>query len=490
VGRSIVSLRAKALRGVLWNLVEVLGTQGTAFLVFVLLARLLQPASFGLVALAGSVIMVLQIFVEAGFSTAIIRSEDVTDQKLNTAFWIGVGVALVLVLALSLSASGVAALYGTRELTPVLRALAWIMLFSSLSAVHTALLVRKLDFRAKALRRLVAVIAGGVAGVALALLDYGVWALVGKQAVEGLVDCLVVWRTSPWRPGRDVSRDDARELLSFGKNMVGSSLVTFLNRSADDMIIGVFLGPVALGYYAVAYRANVAVTEVALRATSRTAIPVFAKLQAEPERLREAYYSALEFAALVACPIFLGLSATAPEVCLTMFGAEWAESVRPMQVLGLAGIGAAINLYLGPMLIAVGQPTAFFRFSLGQGILNVIAFGIAVRWGIVAVAWAFVARSLITFPVVLWLMRRAIGSDPRRILGLVSAPAAAALGMLGAVAAARPALVGLPTIVNLGLLILVGAVTYLALMALFGRRTIERFVGMLRSARSMRTLGT
>jgi polysaccharide transporter, PST family len=485
-----VSLKAKALRGVLWNLVEVLGTQGTAFLVFVLLARLLQPAAFGLVALAGTVIMVLQIFVEAGFSTAIVRADEITDQKLNTAFWIGVGVALLLVLGLSLSAGTVSALYGAPELAPVLRALAWIMLFSSLSAVHTALLVRKLDFRSKALRRLVAVLAGGAAGVTLALMDYGVWALVGKQAVEGLVDCLVVWRTSPWRPGRDVTKKDARELFAFGKNMVGSSLVTFLNRSADDLIIGVFLGPVALGYYAVAYRANVAVTEVALRATSRTAVPVFAKLQAEPERLREAYYSALEFAALVACPIFLGLSATAPEVCLTMFGSDWAPSVRPMQVLGIAGLGAAIHLYLGPILIAVGQPTAFFRFSLAQGILNVIAFGIAVRWGIVAVAWAFVARSLLTFPVVLWLMRRAIGTEARRILGLVSAPTLASLGMLGAVAAARPALAGLPTIVTLGALVLVGAVSYLALMTLFGRRTVERFVGMLRSARSMRAAGT
>jgi O-antigen/teichoic acid export membrane protein len=427
---SSVSLKARALRGVLWNLVEVLGTQGTAFLVFVLLARLLQPASFGLVALAGSVIMVLQIFVEAGFSTAIVRAEEVTEQKLNTAFWIGVGVALLLVLALSLSAS-VAALYGTPGLAPVLRALAWIMLFSSLSAVHTALLVRKLDFRSKALRRLVAVIAGGIAGVTMALLDYGVWALVGKQAVEGLVDCL-----------------------------------------------------------AVAYRANVAVTEIALRATSRTAIPVFAKLQGEPDRLRDGYYAALELAALVACPIFLGLSATAPEVCLTMFGAEWAESVRPMQVLGLAGLGAAINLYLGPILIAVGQPTAFFRFSLAQGILNVIAFGIAVHWGIVAVAWAFVARSLVTLPAVIWLMRRAIGADARRILGLVSAPVAASLAVLGTIAAARPALAGLPTIVSLGVLIVVGALTYLALMAVLGRRTVERFLVMLRSARSMRAAGT
>ena len=484
-----MSLKAKALRGVLWNLVEVVSTQGTAFVVFVLLARLLEPRAFGLVALAGTVIMVLTIFVEAGFSTAIVRAKEVTDEKLNTAFWIGVGTAALLVLGLSLSAGWVAAMYATPELAPVLRALAWIMLFSSLSAVHTALLVRKLDFRAKALRRLVAVVAGGAAGITLGLLGYGVWALVGKAAIEGLIDCLVVWRTSPWRPGLAVTRKDARELFAFGKSMVGSSLVTLLNRSADDMIIGFFLGPVALGYYAVAYRANVAVTEVALRATSRTAVPVFSKLQAEPERLREAYYSALEFAALVACPVFLGLSATAPEVCMAMFGAEWAPSVRPMQVLGLAGLGAAVNLYVGPILIAVGKPTAFFRFSLGQGILNVLCFVIAVQWGIVAVAWAFVARTLLTFPAVLWLLRSAIGADARRILGLVSAPAVASLAMLGAVSAARQVLTGLPTLLLLAVLMLVGAVTYLALMSLIARSTVARFLGMLRTARSVPTAG-
>ena len=485
-----MSLKAKALRGVLWTLVEVLGTQGTAFLVFVLLARLLDPGAFGLVALAGTVITVLNIFVEAGFSTAIVRSEEISDRKLNTAFWIGVGDAALLVGLLSLSAGWVSKAYGTPELAPVLRALAWVMLFSSISAVHNALLVRKLEFRSKALRRLIAVAAGGIAGVTLALLDYGVWALVGKQAVEGLVDCLVVWRTSPWRPGRDVSKQDARELFTFGKNMVGSNMVRFINRSADDMIIGMFLGPVALGYYAVAFRANVAVTEVALRATSRTALPVFAKLQGDPARMRDAFYQALELATLVACPVFLGLSATAPEVCLTMFGADWAPSIRPMQVLGLAGVGLAINLYVGPILIAVGQPNVFFRFSLGQGILNVLCFLVAVRWGIEAVAWAFVARTVLVFPAVLWLLRRAIGVSPRRTLALIAAPTFASLAMLGSVSAARHALAGLPTLALLVVLCAVGAVTYLALMALLARSTLGRLLGVLRSARSMRAAGT
>jgi PST family polysaccharide transporter len=411
----------------------------------------------------------------------------VSDRKLNTAFWIGVGDAVLLVGLLSLTAGWVAKAYGTPELAPVLRALAWVMLFSSISAVHNALLVRKLEFRSKALRRLIAVVAGGVAGVTLALLGFGVWALVAKQAVEGLVDCIVVWRTSPWRPGREVSKQDARELFGFGKNLIGSNMVKFINRSADDMIIGMFLGPVALGYYAVAFRANVAVTEVALRATSRTALPVFAKLQGDPARMREAYHQALELAMLVACPVFLGLSATAPELCLAMFGAEWAPSIRPMQVLGLAGVGLAINLYVGPILIAVGQPNTFFRFSLGQGVLNVLCFLVAVRWqSIDAVAWAFVARTALVFPVVLWLLRGAIGAEPRRTLALMVAPTFASLAMFGSVAAARHALAGLPTLLMLVLLCAVGAVTYLVLMAILARGTMNRLIGMLRSARSMR----
>jgi PST family polysaccharide transporter len=287
-----------------------------------------------------------------------------------------------------------------------------------------------------------------------------------------------------------VSKQDARELLSFGKNLVGSNMVKFLNRSADDMIIGMFLGPVMLGYYAVAFRANVAVTEVALRATSRTALPVFAKLQGDRARMRDAYYQALELAMLVACPVFIGLSATAPELCVTMFGAEWAPSIRPMQVLGLAGIGLAINLYVGPILIAVGQPTAFFRFSLGQGILNVLCFLVAVRWGIEAVAWAFVVRTALVFPAVLWLLRQAIGAEPRRTLALMGAPAFASLAMLGTVAAARHVLVGLPTLVLLVALCAVGALTYLALMALVARSTMGRMIEMLRSARSMRPART
>ena len=481
-----MSLKLRALQGAVWNAVENVGSQLTSFVLFLVFARLISPDAIGVVQMAITLLGFLTIFVEHGFSAVIIRAPTLRPAMLNTAFWLGLGGGTTLAVALTLSADAIALAYRSPELAHVLRVLAWTVPLTTLSCVQTALLIRNLAFKTQALRRLVAVLGGGIVGVWLALLDYGVWSLVARLLVEAAIDCAIAWGYTDFRPGTSLSRSEARGFASFGSRIVGSYAVGFLNRRTDELLIGFVLGPVALGYYAVAARAMSLVTEVALRAAQRTAVPVLSKLQDEPERLRETYYTAVELAAVVACPVFVGLSAVAPELCVTMFGAKWAPVVPAMQILGLAGVAMSIAIYTAPVLISVGKPSWLFQFTLAETVINVAAAAIAVRFGIVAVAIAYVVRSYVALPLVLAVTQRALGTRSLRVLRLVFPPGFSSLLMFAVVALVRGLLPSLPAAARLVLLVTAGGATYLGAMWLLGRRTMERVMSMLRLHREVR----
>jgi O-antigen/teichoic acid export membrane protein len=478
-----VSLARRALQGALWNALENVGSQLTSFVLFLAFARLISPAAIGVVQIVVTLLGFLTIFVEHGFTTRIIRTPVSTPAMLSTAFWLGLGGACAMAIVLTLASSRIAAWYRTPEVGPVLRTLAWTVPVVTLSCVQTALLLRDLAFRTQALRRLIAVVGGGVVGIGLAFSGFGIWSLVARFVTECVLDCIVAWSWTSWRPAFLVSRSEAKAFVSFGSRIAGSYAVNFLSRRADELLIGFVLGSVSLGYYAVAARAMTLVSEVALRAAQRTAVPVLSRLQNEPHRLRLAYCSALEFGAAVACPVFLGLSAVAPELCVTLYGSHWQPVIPAMQILGFAGAAMSLAIYTGPLLIAVGRPDWFLRFSLVETAINLVAAAIVVKYGIVAVAIAYVVRSYLIVPLILVMTSRVVGAAWFELLRLITAPTVASLLMFGATFYLRRSL-ALPPWLMLIILVTAGASVYLAGMWMFGRSTLHRIFAMVQSVRS------
>jgi O-antigen/teichoic acid export membrane protein len=472
-----------AVRGALWNAVENVGSQLTSFVLFLGFARLVSPSSIGVVQLVVTMLGFLTIFVQQGFTTRIVRAAECSSAMLSTAFWLGLLGSVALAGVLTGASDTIAAWYRMPELASVMHVLAWTIPLTILSCIQTALLVRDMAFRTQAIRRLVAVVVAGVVGIVLAFHGFGLWSLVARLVVESVVDCALAWWLTPWRPTAEVSRAESRAFFSFGSPIVGSYSINFMSRRCDEFLIGFVLGPLSLGYYTVAARAITLVTEVALRATQRTAVPVFARFQNEPDRLRDAYYAAIEFGTVIACPVFVGLSAVAPELCTTLYGPEWRPVIPAMQVLGFAGAGIAISMYTPPVLIAVGKPELLLRFSLAEAVLNVSSAAISVQFGIVGIAYAYVLRSYVVVAMTAGLMRRSIGTSWPHVLRRVVAPCTASLLMFVVVTGTRSLLL-LPPPLMLVLLISLGALTYLAGMWVMGRTTLERLVTIAQVARS------
>ncbi|MEM7712006.1 MAG: MOP flippase family protein [Cyanobacteria bacterium P01_A01_bin.68] len=477
-----MSLKEKALKGVIWSAIENWGSRIISFVVFLLLARLLDPKTFGLVALSSVFFAFMQVFLDQGFSQAIIQRKEVDREHLDTAFWTNISIALLL-LTLSIAGAGlIASLFKEPQLTPIIRWLSLSFVFGALNSVQSAILSRQLAFKTLSLRTLTATFAGGIVGVAMALMGFGVWSLVGQQIANGLAGVIVLWSTSDWKPGFNFSKTHFKELFSFGINVVGIKALNFLNRRSDDLLIGYFLGSVALGYYTVAYRILLMVNQLMVGTIQKTAMPVFSRLQSEPERLKQAFYSAIGLTTLIAFPIFLGLFALAPELVVVIFGQEWEASIPVMQVLNLIGLLYAGFNYNNPLIMALGKPGLGLGLSSVQAIGNIIGFAIAVRWGIVAVAAAYVIRAYLTAPITLWIVNKLIPINFKTYLSQYAAPFFASLLMVLSIFGAK---YFLREVVNLHIVlaicILLSVVIYILTIRLIAPQLFRRAINLFSS---------
>lgn len=451
-------LEGRALRGVFWTVIQALAGRALSLVVFVILARLLTPADFGLVAMAGVFIALLEVLVQQGFSAAITQRDILEPEHESTAFWSNVLLSALMGAVLWSSSGWIARLYGAPDLAPVVRWLSAVLPLRALVAVPVGLLQRRLEFRVLAVRSILGAFVGGIAGVAAAFAGWGVYALVAQQLLGGLAEVLAVWGAAAWWPRFAFSMRHLRELLGFGLHLVGANLLDFLNRRSDDFLIGVFLGPVALGYYAVAYRALKVMTQVMAKTGTVVAFSAFSRLQEQPHRMREAFYRSTQAAGVVAIPAFVGLSVVAPKAVPLIFGEQFAESGMVLRVLALIGVVHAVSYYNFAVYVGIGRPDIRLKLLAVHTTVNVLAFFLVVRWGIVAVAAAYVIRAYVLVPLDLFALRRLIGVDPRRYFGNLAAPALACAAMVAAIVAIQQLHLGAAQ--ELVLSIAVGAVVY------------------------------
>jgi O-antigen/teichoic acid export membrane protein len=280
----------------------------------------------------------------------------------------------------------------------------------------------------------------------------------------------VLWLACSWRPGATVSRSSLVELFRFGVNILGERVALFASRRSDDFLIGVVLGPVALGLYTAAYRILLVMTEMIIWTMEGVAFPVFSRLQGDPERSKRAFYIVTQFCSAVATPAFLSLAVLAPELTHLAFGPKWTGAIPVMQVLALVGIPHSVTYLNKAVVNAGGRPNLSLRVAVLTAIVNVVAFVLVVRWGILAVATSYVVCSYILIPVSFWSVAQVVDVEVKPYLRLFVAPTASGLVMLLSLLSAKAALAdevtGIALIVALGF---VAVTVYLLMLYLTAR---------------------
>lgn len=464
-----MSLRQRAVKGAAWSALQSWGGSLLAIVIFTILARLLAREDFGLLALAMGFVTVAEILMRQGLGPALIQRQDLRPEHLDTAFWVSVALGCALALMTVAAAGVVARAFDEPRLAPLLRWLSLYFIMAGLANTQIAVLTREFQFKSLALRQLVAVSAGGAVGIGMAAGGMGVWSLVGQLLALNAVGVVALWTASDWRPGGRVSVQRFRELFGFGAGVMGVDALTVINSRGPDLLVGYFLGAELLGLYNAASQILTLLARMLMQSVSVVALPTFSRIQHDLEQTRNAYLTAVQVSCLVAFPLFAGLGVLAPDLVVIVLGAKWAASVPVVRVFAVVGMMQALLHFNQPVLLASGRPGGVLKVSAASVAVNLVAIAVASHWGITAAAWAFAGCLLLSGPLWLALIQRAIGLPAGVILRQTLVPLGGCAVMVCAVAVARTIVfdrvdprIGLAVCVAAGAVVYPAAVTLLA----------------------------
>ena len=432
-------IRRRASRGIGWSSVQQIANNGMAFVTYGLLARLLPPKDFGLLAFASVFTAFLQVFIEQGIADAVVQRAETRPGHFSAAFWFNLTVSTFLGGGLWLSAGVISSLVHTPGLAPILRGLAPLLLFSALGGIHASILKRRLEFKLLAIQNLVCTVVGGAVAIICAFSGCGVWALVFQQLAYAGLGAVMLWCSEPWRPGFRFALADLKDLSAFSIHVTSSAFLDFFNRRSDDFLIGCFLGPVVLGYYSLAYRLLLTFTRLINSPFNSVAFSAFARLQEDGAELRRFFDHLTRLTGTIAFPVFLGLAAIAPEFLTTLFGQRWLIAAPVFRILCMVGILHSVAFLHGALLRAVGKANWQMWFTFAGALTNVIGFYCFVHMGVLCVAGWYVVSAYLWLTVDLCMIRSVLGHSTLSYLARFSVPILKGLAVAAVVFAVRAA---------------------------------------------------
>jgi PST family polysaccharide transporter len=466
----------KMLHGIGWSTCQNLTSQAVSLVIFVVLTRLLAAGDFGLVAYASVFIAFVQMFVEQGIPDAVVQGKDLDEEDFDAAFWFNLGLSVVLAALVFFAAPLAAKYLHEPRLAVILPWLGLVLPLYGLVTIQQAILRRRMHYRPLAIRTILGTVGGGVAGIVMAFLHCGVWSLVGQVLANGFVGVVVLWSVAEWRPRWRLSWSRLRRMRGFATHVTISAFLDYFNRRGDDFLIGYCLGPVALGYYSVAYKILLTLTRLLTSPLNSVALPTFSQLQGDRDAFVETFFRFTRGAAFFSFSAFLGVAAVAPEFVSLCFGSQWGPSVPVLRILCLIGLLHSVALLHGTAIRALGKAHWQMWFTLGGAVTNVVGFLIAVRYGISAVAAAYVLSGYLWLAVDLLLLRKALGISVVAYFQRLSLPAGASVVMAAMVFLSRSIFVGqLPLLGSLVLSASIGVVVFAAIVSI-GDRRIPQFV--------------
>ena len=410
-------LGAAASRGV----VVTLGTQAGRLLLqmagLVVLARLLAPADYGLVAVVAVLVGLGELLRDAGLSSAAVQARVLSTGQRDNLFWLNTAAGLLLAVLLCAAAPLVALGFGNDRLPPVTMALSATFLLNGAATQYRAMLVRQLRFVALAASDIAGQVAGLVLGIALAAQGAGFWALVAQQLAQGAVALLLLLVTSRWLPGWIDRTASIRPLLRYGLPLLGAQLLNYLAGNVDTLTIGARFGPVPVGLYDRVFQL-VRTPLLQLQAPStRVALPVLARLQTQEKRFADFVCFGQRSLLTVIGGLFAVLFAQAPAVVLVVLGPRWIPAMPIFRLLLVAGFFQAATYAVYWVFLAKGLTRSQFRYAL---VTRPLMAGLVVAgslWGVTGVAMAYAIAAAVCWAVALLWIRPAVGGLAGRMFG-------------------------------------------------------------------------
>lgn len=390
------TLKDKTVKGIIWSSIDRFSAQGIQFIFSILIARLLVPDDYGVIAMLGIFLAVSQTFVDSGFGSALIRKVDRTEKDFSTVFYFNIAVATLFYFLLFFTAPIIADFYNIPLLISVTRVVALNLIISSLSGIHNAKLSIAIDFKSRAKISILTTILTGTIGLWMAYSGYGVWVLVVQTVFASAIRTVMLWLIVRWVPSVVFSWSSFKDLFAFGSKMLASGLLDTIYNNIYPLIIGKVFSPSTLGVYS---KANTLASFPSSNITGvlqNVTFPVLSTIQNDEERLADAYKRFLKISAFVIFPLMLGLSSVADPFIRLVLTDKWEGTIYLLQIICFALMWYPIHAINLNILQVKGRSDYFLKLEIIKKVQGIIILCITVPMGIVAMCYGQVVSSLIS----------------------------------------------------------------------------------------------
>jgi teichuronic acid exporter len=474
-----MSLRQQAISGIIWTFAQQFSVQIINFGVQVVLARLLMPEMFGLIAMINIFVSIGQMLMDGGMTTSLIRTKNADNKDYSTVFMTNLSVSIFVYLIVFVCAPLIADFYDQAILTEIVRVFALMFVINAFSAVHVAKLTKEMNFKKQMTFQIPSTVIGAITGVTLALLGYGVWSLVWLNLAQVTALSLQYWLMTDWRPSFIIDKSKLKYHFNFGYKMTLSGLLDRIYNNAYNIVIGKFFSPAQVGFFYQAESMRLFPVNQIGSVLGKVTYPMFAKIETDKE-LKNACKKTMKLVLSVAIPVMFILILVADDLFILVFGEKWMPAVPYFKILAIASIVRPISSYNLNILKVKGRSDLFLKVEVIKKILGVAAIAIALPFGIMPLVISLTVVSYLFVMVNMIVSGRLINYKVYEQLKDISL-----LYCIGFVVTVICYII-LPymstniLIVNL----LIGAIfygaTYVLLLFLFERQVINLIIGLLK----------
>ena len=397
-----MTLKTRAIQGAFWTAASIFGGQLLNLLTTLILAKLLAPSDFGLVAVALLVVTTAQIFRDLGLAQALIYRTDHIEEAASTAFFLVIIWGMLLCFLISLMASQIALFFNEPGATAVIQVMALTLVISSFGTVPSALIEKELEFRKKVLPEILPIVAYTLTAVALAAAGYGVWSIVLGRIGQATLTAILLWRAARWRLRLSFDRDIAVEILDYGKHIIGGSILNVIFLYIDNAYVGRIAGVTALGFYTFAFALANLPTQTITPTINKVAFPSYVKLRENHGDIASGYLKSLKLVSVMTFPATLGLATIAPDLLQVLYADKWNPSILLVQILSIYALFRSIGALPGSVLLTIGKQSLIPRLMVIYVVSASILLWPATTW-FGATGTSLVMTSVMGIGSIVWL---------------------------------------------------------------------------------------
>ena len=459
------NLKNKTIAGLFWTFAERIGAQLVSFVVSIVLARLLMPEEYGIIAIVWVFINICNVFVNSGFGRALIQKKEADDLDFSSVFWFSMAVSAVLYAVLYAAAPWIARWYEMEQLCPVLRVMGLRLIVASFNTVQRAKVSRDMQFKKFFFSTLGGTLFSAVVGIAMAYLGFGVWALVAQELTNVMIDTTILFITLKWRPRLMFSLERMRGLFSYGWKVLVTGLIDTLYEDFRSLYVGKLYTAEDLAYYTRGKQFPHLLVDNVNTSIASVLFPAISAAQGDPDAVKAMTRRAMMTSSYIVTPMMVGLAAVAEPLILLLLTEKWLPSVIFLQII-------CINCALLPLqtaniqaINAVGRSDITLKLNVIKKAFGLLMVVIFTRISVEAMAWAGVATGLFSLFVNVFPNRKLIDYGLWEQLRDIIPNWLLSGAMLVLVRLVH--LAGLGTVPELIIMVLVGVVSYVALSVLF-----------------------